>query len=69
MDSITQWLQDWLDACQYANECVPDVPLRSLEPYSALGSITAACFILWWWNERRKNGQEPPKSQAPVRAP
>jgi hypothetical protein len=54
MESIKQWFQDWSDACEYTNECIPDVSfLVPPEPFSALGSIGAACFIAWGWNESK----------------
>lgn len=56
MESVRQWFQDWSDACEYANECVPDFSfLSSLvpgAPYSALLSIAAVCWLLWALNER-----------------
>jgi hypothetical protein len=53
MESIKLWFQDWSDACEYANECVPDLSfLVPREPYSALASIALVCFLAWWWNER-----------------
>ena len=51
MESITHWFQDWSEACEYANECAPD--LSFIGPYSALVSIAAVCFVIWWRNERR----------------
>ena len=52
MKSLWQWVQDWGDACTYARECVPDLSfLVPNEPYSALASIAAVCFIVWWWND------------------
>lgn len=60
MESIRQWFQDWSDACEYAKECVPDVSFflpreffAQHEPFTALASIAAACFLIWAWNERR----------------
>jgi hypothetical protein len=53
MESIKTWFQDWSDACEYAKECVPDMSFATpQEPYTALVSIAAACFLVWWWNER-----------------
>jgi hypothetical protein len=58
MESVRQWFQDWSDACEYARECAPDLSLFAPhEPYSALGSIAAVCFLLWWSNEKRINRQ------------
>ncbi len=63
MVSISQWLQDWSDACEYAGECVPDLSPFSLpEPYSALLAVCALCFLLWWWNEPRT--RHPHRSKA-----
>ncbi len=54
MVSISQWLQDWSDAYEYAGECVPDLSAFSLpEPYSAILAVCALCFLLWRWNEPR----------------
>lgn len=53
MESIKNWFQDWSDACEYAKECAPDLSfVTPPEPFSALASIAAVCFLLWWWNER-----------------
>ena len=58
-DSIRQYLQDWSDACEYAAECWPDTPFGNLnqfhigEPYTALATIAAGCFLIWAVNERR----------------
>ncbi len=63
MVSISQWLQDWSDACEYADECVPDLSPFSLpEPYSAILAVSALCFLLWWWNEPR--ARSPQRSEA-----
>jgi hypothetical protein len=51
MESIKNWFQDWSDACEYAKECAPDMSFLA-EPYTALASIAAVCFLFWWWNER-----------------
>jgi hypothetical protein len=54
MESIKEWFQDWSDACEYAKECVPDLSfVVPAEPFSALVSIAAVCFIVWRWNERK----------------
>ncbi|MGD9658348.1 MAG: hypothetical protein AB7U61_12070 [Methylocystis sp.] len=56
MESVRQWFQDWSDACEYANECVPDFSFLSSftlgEPYTALLSILGACWLFWTFNER-----------------
>lgn len=53
MESIKNWFQDWSDACEYAKECTPDLSfIAPPEPFSALASIAAVCFLIWWWNER-----------------
>ena len=53
MESLKQWLQDWSDACEYANECAPDLTLFTpQEPYTALLGVAAVCFCLCLWNER-----------------
>lgn len=56
MESIKTWFQDWSDACEYANECTPDLSFFApREPYSALAAIAALCVFAWWWNERQIN--------------
>ncbi len=63
MVSISQWLHDWSDACEYAGECVPDLSPFSLpEPYSAIIAVYALCFVLWCWNEQRT--RDPRRSEA-----
>jgi len=56
MEAVKQWFQDWSDACEYAKECAPDFSfLKSFafgEPYTALLSIVAVCWLLWALNER-----------------
>ena len=57
MESLWQWARDWDEACTYARECVPDLSFFvPNEPYSALASIAAVCFIVWWWNDRKISG-------------
>jgi hypothetical protein len=76
MESIKQWFQDWSDACEYAKECAPDLSFLSFtapqEPYSALASIAAACFLIWWWNERQfkrtRNRQRKAETAGAVRS-
>jgi hypothetical protein len=54
MESVKQWFRDWSDACEYANECVPDLSfLAPREPYTALVGIAAVCFLIWRLNETR----------------
>jgi hypothetical protein len=54
MNAITQWFQDWSDACEYAGECWPDLSFATFgEPYTALLGIGCLCAGLWWFNERR----------------
>jgi|GEM_PF-1392574 len=56
MESVKQWFQDWSDACEYAKECAPDFSFLSSfafgEPYTALFSIAAVCWLVWALNER-----------------
>lgn len=52
MESISNWFQDWSDACTYAKECAPDLSFLPGEPFTALASIAAVCFFFWWWNEK-----------------
>ncbi len=67
MESIKQWFQDWSDACEYANECAPDLSfLTPQEPYTALVALAAACGLLWWLNERSLRAQA--SAQAAQRA-
>lgn len=54
LESVRQYLQDWSDACEYANECAPDLSfLGNGEPYTALFFIAAVCFLVWAVNETR----------------
>jgi hypothetical protein len=54
LESIKQYFQDWSDACEYANECAPDLSFLKIgEPYTAMATIAVACFLLWAVNERR----------------
>ena len=56
MEPLTNWLQDWSDACQYARECAPDFssfPLPDGEPFTAFLAIGGLCYLLWARNERR----------------
>lgn len=52
MESISNWFQDWSDACIYAKECAPDLSFLPGEPFTALASIAAVCFFIWWRNEK-----------------
>ena len=54
METIKNWFQDWSDACEYANECAPDLTFLTLaEPYAGLLWIAGGCFFLWAMNEAR----------------
>ena len=54
MEPLWQWVREWGEACTYARECVPDLSFFvPNEPYSALASIAAVCFIVWWWNDTK----------------
>ena len=54
METIKNWFQDWSDACEYANECAPDLSFLTLaEPYAGLLWIAAGCFFIWAINEMR----------------
>jgi hypothetical protein len=54
METIRNWFQDWSDACEYANECAPDLSfLMPTEPFISLFAITAACFACWALTESR----------------
>ncbi|HXY58900.1 MAG TPA: hypothetical protein VEH76_09990 [Methylocystis sp.] len=53
MESVVNWFQDWSDACQYANECAPDLSfVGRLEPWSAFAAIVLMVFAVWLLNER-----------------
>lgn len=52
LESVRQYLQDWSDACEYANECAPDLSfLGNGEPFTALLFIAATCYLVWAVNE------------------
>lgn len=54
LESVRQYFQDWSDACEYANECAPDLSfLGNGEPFTALLFIAAACYLAWAVNEAR----------------
>ena len=62
MEPLTNWLQDWSDACVYARECAPDFgafPLPDGEPFTALGMIAGLCMLTWAINERRLTRRKP----------
>ncbi len=47
-ESVRRYLQDWSDACEYANECAPDLSfLGNGEPFTALLFIAAVCSLAW----------------------
>ena len=48
LEKIRNWLQDWSDACEYANECAPD--LTFLTPYAPKAWLVAAGILaLSFW--------------------
>ena len=54
METIKNWFQDLSDACEYANECTPDLSFLTLaDPYAGLLWIAGGCFCLWAMNEAR----------------
>jgi hypothetical protein len=54
LESVRQYLQDWSDACEYANECAPDLSFfGNGEPFTALLFIGAVCYLVWAFNEAR----------------
>lgn len=60
MEAFRQWLQDWSDACEYANECAPDLSfIYPREPFPALAAIGLTCLGLWFWNERKIKKSKP----------
>ncbi|WP_442755507.1 hypothetical protein ACNHKD_02235 [Methylocystis sp. JAN1] len=69
LESVRQYFQDWSDACEYANECAPDLSfLGNGEPFTALLFIAAACYLAWAANEARihRRGQAPTTVSAPA---
>jgi hypothetical protein len=54
LESVRQYFQDWSDACEYANECAPDLSIfGNGEPYTALLFIGAVCGLVYAINEAR----------------
>ena len=54
LEAIRNWLQDWLDACEYANECVPDFSfIDAFHPNKWLQIIIILAFIFLVINEWR----------------
>ncbi len=54
LESVRQYLQNWSDACEYANECAPDLSVfGNGEPFTAILFIAAACYLTWSVNETR----------------
>jgi hypothetical protein len=54
LESVRQYFQDWSDACEYANECAPDLSfLGNGEPFTALLFVAAVCYLVWAVNESR----------------
>ncbi len=54
LESVRQYFQDWSDACEYANECAPDLAfLGNGEPFTALLFIAAVCSLVYAVNEAR----------------
>ncbi len=54
LESVRQYFQDWSDACEYANECAPDLSfLGNGEPFTALLFVAAVCYLAWAVNEAR----------------
>ncbi|WP_457798439.1 hypothetical protein [Methylocystis sp. S23] len=69
LESVRQYLQDWSDACEYANECAPDLSfLGNGEPFTALLFVAAACYLAWAANEARiqRRGAAPAASAQPA---
>jgi hypothetical protein len=60
LESVRQYLQDWSDACEYANECAPDLSvLGNGEPFTALMFIVAVCALAYGVNEARIRRRAP----------
>lgn len=54
LESVRQYFQDWSEACEYANECAPDLSfIGNGEPFTALLFIGAACYLVYAINEAR----------------
>ncbi|PPD45036.1 MAG: hypothetical protein CTY15_05855 [Methylocystis sp.] len=54
LESIRQYFQNWSDACEYANECAPDLSFfGNGEPFTALLFVAAACYLAFAVNEAR----------------
>jgi hypothetical protein len=54
LESVRQYFQDWSEACEYANECAPDLSfLGNGEPFTALLFVAAVCYLAWAVNEAR----------------
>lgn len=54
LEPVRQYLQDWSDACEYANECAPDLSFfGNGEPFTALLFIAAASYLVYAFNEAR----------------
>lgn len=52
LEAVKTYLQDWSDACEYANECAPDLSfLGNGEPFTALLFVAAVCYLAWAINE------------------
>ncbi|WP_424360458.1 hypothetical protein [Methylocystis parvus] len=70
LESVRQYFQDWSDACEYANECAPDLSfLGNGEPFTALLFIAAACYLAWAVNEariQRRGAARPAASTQPA---
>jgi len=65
LESVRQYFQDWSDACEYANECAPDLSfLGNGEPFTALLFVAAACYLAWAVNEARIQRRGAPKAVA-----
>ena len=68
METIRNWFQDWSDACEYANECAPDLSfLMPTEPFISLFAIATACFACWAVAESRIKSYE--RARAALRVP
>ena len=54
LEAIRGWFQDWSDACEYANECMPDFSfIDAFHPNKWLQIITVLAFIILAVNEWR----------------
>lgn len=70
LESVRRYFQDWSDACEYANECAPDLSaLGNGEPFTALLFVATACYLAWAVNEARIQRRGVARMAAPAHRP